>query len=414
MTLHVAHVARQRRPGPRLSDYVMCFCCCPVGKDRSRAGVIRHHVMVSISGKDRKILWGRSGNRCALCRRILVAERTSADDDAVIGDEAHIAAQSPGGPRYGECAPSAVDSYENLILLCKSDHKKVDDQSQYFTAARLRQAKAEHEAWVERTLRVLPEDDPHHANNPLIATVEREPLTQVVTVDDEPPTELSGSGNLHVIVLEARTMRAVLLRAMRPLVLARRAPRRACLAPPRLGGIVQPRPFTADFDTDKPVLRALGADFPFAVSATDIEQFEIRPRVTTGEVAWHLELDWICEGRRGTTIIDDNGKPFEIYPTSMLTSSPGLDWGCGFNGHVRGCPAERLAARRRAGSRPTPQMTDVQAAIEEEFPGWAVWQSDAGIWYATRVGAPAGRSATLSSDTSDGLRIRLRKESREP
>ncbi|HZR54270.1 MAG TPA: tetratricopeptide repeat protein, partial [Streptosporangiaceae bacterium] len=109
--------------------------------------------MVSISGKDRKILWGRSGNRCALCRRVLVAKRTAADDDAVVGDEAHIAARSPGGPRCGECPADAVDSYENLILLCRVDHKRVDDQAQHFTAARLRQVKAEHEEWVERQLR---------------------------------------------------------------------------------------------------------------------------------------------------------------------------------------------------------------------------------------------------------------------
>jgi hypothetical protein len=257
-------------------------------------------------------------------------------------------------------------------------------------------------------------DDPQHLNNPLIATVEKEPLARVLTVDDDPPQEISGSGHLHVIVLEARTTRAVLLRAMRPVVLARRPPRRACLAPPRLGAIVTPRPFTADFDADQPVLQALDTDFPFAVSATDIEQFEIRPRVTTGEVAWHLELDWICEGSRGTTIVDDDGKPFEIYPTSTLTSSPGLDWGCGMNGHVRGCPAERLAALRRAGSQSIPQLADIQAAIEREFPGWAIWRSDIGSWYATRVGARSGRSATLASDTSDGLRIRLRKEIGEP
>jgi hypothetical protein len=396
-----------------------CVSACPVGEDRSRADAIRHYVMVSISDRDRKILWGRSGNRCALCRRILVAERTSGDDDAVVGDEAHIAAQSPGGPRYGECAPSAVNSYENLILLCKVDHKMVDDQKQHFTSARLLQTRKEHEAWVEHILDGLPEPpgDPRHVNNPLIATVEREALPRVLTVDDEPPKEISGSGNLHVIVLEAWTMRAVQLRAIRPVVRARRPPRRACLAPPRIGGIIEPRPFTVDFDDDNPILQALGVDFPFKVSATDIEQFDITPRVTTGEVAWHLELDWICEGRRGTTITDDDGKPFEIYPTPMLSSSPGLDWGCGFNGHVRGCPAERLAALRRAGSQSIPRMADAQAvieAIEEEFPGWAVWHSDAGIWYATWVGAPASRSATLSSDTADGLRIRLRRESREP
>jgi tetratricopeptide (TPR) repeat protein len=49
-----------------------------------------------------------------------------------------------------------VDSYENLILLCRIDHKKVDDQRRHYTTARLRQVKAEHEAWVEHTLEALP------------------------------------------------------------------------------------------------------------------------------------------------------------------------------------------------------------------------------------------------------------------
>jgi hypothetical protein len=111
---------------------------------------------VSISDKDRKILWARSGNRCALCRRVLVAERTAADEEAIIGDEAHIAARSPGGPRYGECPSDKVDRYDNLILLCRVDHKKVDDQPRHYTTARLRQSKAEHEAWVEHALGKTP------------------------------------------------------------------------------------------------------------------------------------------------------------------------------------------------------------------------------------------------------------------
>lgn len=120
------------------------------------SGVVRHDVPVGISDKDRKILWGRSGNRCALCRRVLVAGRTPTDDESVIGDEAHIAARSSGGPRFGECSPNKVDSYENLILLCRVDHKKVDDQPKYYTTARLRQVKAAHEAWIEQALGEVP------------------------------------------------------------------------------------------------------------------------------------------------------------------------------------------------------------------------------------------------------------------
>jgi hypothetical protein len=103
-----------------------------------------------------KILWGRSGNRCALCRRVLVAERTPGDREAVVGDEAHIAARSAACSRYGECPPDMVDRYENLILLCRVDHKKIDDQPQHCTTARLRQAKAEHETWVEHALADVP------------------------------------------------------------------------------------------------------------------------------------------------------------------------------------------------------------------------------------------------------------------
>lgn len=77
---------------------------------------------------------------------------TALDPEAVVGDEAHIAARSPGGSRYGECPPDKVDSYENLILLCRVDHKKIDDQPKHFTTARLHRRKAQHEAWVERQL----------------------------------------------------------------------------------------------------------------------------------------------------------------------------------------------------------------------------------------------------------------------
>jgi len=34
---------------------------------------------MTITDHDRKLLWGRSGNRCAICRRLLVVERTEAD-----------------------------------------------------------------------------------------------------------------------------------------------------------------------------------------------------------------------------------------------------------------------------------------------------------------------------------------------
>lgn len=104
---------------------------------------------MAIADKDRKLLWGRSGNRCAMCRQSLVIEKIAEDPEAVVGDEAHIAAQSPGGPRWGEIEDAVgLHSYANLILLCRVHHKAVDDQPSHYTVHRLRQIKADHEAWV--------------------------------------------------------------------------------------------------------------------------------------------------------------------------------------------------------------------------------------------------------------------------
>jgi len=88
---------------------------------------------MTISDRDRKILWARSGNKCSICKASLVVEEMVGDPAAVVGDEAHIVARSAGGPRAGLLDESKLDHYENLILLCKLDHKTVDDQPNEYT-----------------------------------------------------------------------------------------------------------------------------------------------------------------------------------------------------------------------------------------------------------------------------------------
>lgn len=106
---------------------------------------------MAISNKDRKILWGRSAGLCAYCRRDLVKDSTTSDRESVVGDECHIISKKPGGPRGGENWPDPLDSYSNLILLCKVHHKLVDDQPNTFTSTRLRSLKRAHEEWVSLT-----------------------------------------------------------------------------------------------------------------------------------------------------------------------------------------------------------------------------------------------------------------------
>lgn len=108
---------------------------------------------MSISDKTRKILWGRSGNLCAICKHKLVVEATLEDAESVVGEECHINSSKENGPRHDYSYPTdQLDDYENLILLCRIHHKMVDDQSETYTAEILRQMRANHELWVNDKL----------------------------------------------------------------------------------------------------------------------------------------------------------------------------------------------------------------------------------------------------------------------
>ena len=109
--------------------------------------------MSSISDKTRKILWGRSGNRCAFCKHELIVNATDNDTEAIVGDECHIISPENHGPRYDPLYPQKkLDSYENLILLCRIHHKMVDDQASTYTSDILRQMKQNHEVMISEKL----------------------------------------------------------------------------------------------------------------------------------------------------------------------------------------------------------------------------------------------------------------------
>ena len=108
---------------------------------------------MSISERTRKMLWGRSANRCARCRRELIEDSVGLDDSTIIGKEAHIRGQSTGGPRFdANLADKLVDGFDNLILLCGNCHDIVDSQVNTYTVEALRKMKAEHHAWVDEQL----------------------------------------------------------------------------------------------------------------------------------------------------------------------------------------------------------------------------------------------------------------------
>ncbi|WP_131736188.1 hypothetical protein [Actinomadura roseirufa] len=61
---------------------------------------------------------------------------------------------------------------------------------------------------------------------------------------------------------------------------------------------------------------------------------------------------------------------------------------------------------------------DLKTAIESEHPGWQVWRSDAGRWYATRstdltdAELQAGYAMTVAADDAPGLRELLAGQAR--
>jgi hypothetical protein len=123
---------------------------------------------VPVSQATRKIVWARSGNRCARCQIPLIAEATERDDRAVVGEECHIYAQGTDGPRGQGTPPKNIHHYSNLILLCGACHTLVDAQEATYTIEKLHALRDAHEQWVEATL-------------------------QKATGEMAPPTDLSGS-----------------------------------------------------------------------------------------------------------------------------------------------------------------------------------------------------------------------------
>ena len=102
------------------------------------------------------MLWGRSGNRCAMpdCRRLLVEDESETDDASIVGDEAHIVAREVDGPRGVSALNSeARDKYDNLLLMCKIHHKLIDDQPNKYSVEYLHKLKFKHLDWVNNTLK---------------------------------------------------------------------------------------------------------------------------------------------------------------------------------------------------------------------------------------------------------------------
>jgi len=110
-------------------------------------------------------LWGRAGGRCEFsgCNRALWKSPVT-QEQVNLAEKAHIYAFSAAGPRgHDGIASELLNGIENLILVCGFCHLKIDQERDggRYSAALLRQWKAEHERRIEIVTGIDPSKKSH-------------------------------------------------------------------------------------------------------------------------------------------------------------------------------------------------------------------------------------------------------------
>lgn len=132
--------------------------------------------LMSVLNATRKLLWSRAHNACAICKDPLTVDADSAElPGVVLGEEAHIIARRADGPRGRDGDRSGLDDYDNIILLCAADHKRIDAQPDVFTAEHLRNLKSKHEQWAAKKFAGQPYQEPIR----LVRTVEEDSVPYI-------------------------------------------------------------------------------------------------------------------------------------------------------------------------------------------------------------------------------------------
>ena len=81
-------------------------------------------------------------------------------DPSNVGDICHIVPRGDDGPRADSGFPrELLNSYGNLLVLCKIHHKIVDDHPDIYSVDELRRIKQAHEQWVDSTLSIEQKQD---------------------------------------------------------------------------------------------------------------------------------------------------------------------------------------------------------------------------------------------------------------
>jgi hypothetical protein len=138
------------------------------------------------------------------------------------------------------------------------------------------------------------------------------------------------------VYIEGATPNPVLLTGLTVDVVERAPPPRAVHVIPFGGGPVAVRHFQVDLDKSPPEVKSLPAefdpipaiDFPYKVSQSDPEVLYIVAYAPECDCTWRANLEWVYQGKKGTTVIDDAGQPFRtVSPSRSFEYLPKFDPG---------------------------------------------------------------------------------------
>lgn len=159
--------------------------------------------------------------------------------------------------------------------------------------------------------------------------IEQIPRTPIYGVDPEEKFErwaeslggVDGGSTLVQFTVTGRSQTPVILTNLRVTVIDRRPPLAGTFVGKPNAGPLELRYFSVNLDTSPTTIESFGegeddpANFPYKVSATEPEVFLISAYTETCDCAWVAELFWTAGDKSGSTIINNNGKPFRTTST---------------------------------------------------------------------------------------------------
>lgn len=104
------------------------------------------------------------------------------------------------------------------------------------------------------------------------------------------------------------------------------------------GDAVEPRTFEVDLDSETPEVVPLPPSdqgqptpaFPYTVSESDVELFEVDAAVVERSVGFHLEVAYLADGEPGTSVVKDaDGSDFTLRGQTQIQHDFFLDRGTG-------------------------------------------------------------------------------------